>query len=65
MAIFAQNPITADSPFQVRYAANVGPGTPGDSVINITNTGTSGGTICVNVYTFSPDEQRPSAATIQ
>jgi hypothetical protein len=56
MAIFAQ-PITADSPFQVRYAANVGPGTPGDSVINITNTGASGGTICVNVYTFSPDEQ--------
>ena len=29
----------------------------GDSVINITNAGTSGGNICANVYTFSPDEQ--------
>ncbi len=57
MAVFAQNPITADSPFQVRYASNVGPTTPGDSVVNITNTGAAGGNICVNVYTFSPDEQ--------
>jgi hypothetical protein len=43
-----------DSPVQVRYAANLA---AGDSVINITNTGASGGNICVNVYTFSPDEQ--------
>jgi hypothetical protein len=65
-AAFAQNPITADSPFQVRYASNL---TVGDSVINITNTGANGaslfgpgfggaaGNICVNVYAFAPDEQ--------
>jgi hypothetical protein len=44
----------ADSSFQVRYASNLN---IGDSVVNITNTGASGGNICVNVYTFSPDEQ--------
>ena len=61
--VMAQNPITADSPFQVRYAANVGPNTPGDSVVNITNTGASGGNVCVNVYTFSPDEQEISCCS--
>jgi hypothetical protein len=40
--------------FQVRYASNLN---IGDSVINITNAGTTGGNICANVYTFSPDEQ--------
>ena len=62
MAAFAQQ----DTPFQIRYAANL---TAGDSVINITNTGANGasltgpgfggavGNICVNVYAFSPDEQ--------
>lgn len=62
VATFAQNPITADSPFQVRYIANI---PRGDSVINITNTGasstvafpTQNGNICANVYAFSPDEQ--------
>ena len=66
MAAFAQNPITADSPFQVRYAANPA---AGESWINIVNTGANGapllgpgfggaaGNICVNVYAFSPDEQ--------
>jgi hypothetical protein len=52
MNVFAQ--ATADSPMQVRYAANLA---AGDSVVNITNTGATGGNICVNVYTFSPDEQ--------
>jgi hypothetical protein len=62
VAVLAQNPVTADAPFQVRYASNL---PIGDSVINITNTGasstaafpTQNGNICVNVYTFSPDEQ--------
>ena len=65
-AAFAQNPITADSPFQVRYASNLN---AGDSVINITNTGARGaglqagttasitGSLCVSAYAFSPDEQ--------
>ncbi len=56
----AQNPITADSPFQVRYASNL---TAGDSVINITNSGATGGNICVNVYAFSPDEQEVSCCS--
>lgn len=59
VAAFGQ---AADTPFQVRYASNL---TVGDSVINITNTGasstvafpTQNGNVCVNVYTFSPDEQ--------
>jgi hypothetical protein len=67
IAAFAQNPITADSPFQVRYAADLN---IGESYINITNTGANGtsllgpgfgatyaGNICVNVYAFDPDEE--------
>jgi hypothetical protein len=57
-----------DSPLQVRYASNL---PIGDSVINITNTGASStvafpvqnGNICVNVYTFSPDEQLVSCCS--
>lgn len=72
VAAFAQNPITADSPFQVRYASNLG---AGDSVINITNTGARGaanqsgttagitGAICANVYAFSADEQLVSCCS--
>jgi hypothetical protein len=59
-AAFAQNPITADAPFQVRYAANLN---IGDSVVNITNTGAAGGNICVNIYTFAPDEQEISCCS--
>src|SRR6202162_3173223 len=63
---YAQNPITADSPYQVKYASNL---TIGDSVINITNTGARGaglgfgtsatvtGAICVNVYVYDPSEE--------
>jgi hypothetical protein len=66
VAAFAQNPISADSPYQIKYASNL---TVGDSVINISNTGaamtapnhgtsTSGnGTICANVYVFDYAEE--------
>ena len=69
---FAQNPVTVDSPFQVRYASNLN---IGDSVVNITNSGARGaalsagtsasttGAICVNVYAFSPDEQMISCCS--
>jgi len=57
MTAFAQ-----DGVFQVRYASNLA---VGDSFINFTDTGASStvafpkqnGNLCVNVYTFSPDEQ--------
>ena len=57
---------SADSPFQVRYAANLN---IGESYIDITNTGANGapllgpgfggaaGNICVNVYAFDPGEE--------
>ncbi len=59
--------IPADS-FEVGYAANLA---SGDSVINITNTGSSSttpfptqnGNLCVNAYVFSPDEQLVSCCT--
>jgi hypothetical protein len=66
MAAFAQNPITADSPFQVRYATNF---SAGESYIDIGNTGANGaalngpgfgvqtGNICVNVYALDPGEE--------
>ena len=50
-----------DAPFQVRYVANVTATT--DSVIDITNSGASGGNLCVNVYAFSPDEQEVSCCS--
>lgn len=71
MAAFAQD-TGQDSPFQVRYASNLN---IGESVINITNSGARGadlqagttasitGSICVNVYAFSPDEQMVSCCS--
>jgi hypothetical protein len=68
----AADPITADSPFQVRYASNL---TAGDSVINITNTGANGaslygpgfggatGNLCVNVYALDPGEELVSCCS--
>ena len=68
---FAQ-PVTLDTPFQIRYVANLN---LGDSVINITNSGARGaglaagttasttGAMCVNVYAFSPDEQMISCCS--
>ena len=65
-AAFAQNPISADNSYQVKYASNL---TVGDSFVNISNTGarTAGlgsgtsasvtGSICANVYVFTPDEE--------
>ena len=60
--------------FQVRYASNL---TIGDSYVNFTNDGASStstgletggfqnGNLCVNVYTYSPDEQLVSCCTCQ
>jgi hypothetical protein len=69
MATFAQS---TDSPFQVRYVANLD---QGESYINITNSGATGadlqsgtaasitGSICVNVYAFAEDEQMVSCCS--
>src|SRR5882757_8348780 len=72
MVAFADETVTLDGPYQIRYASNL---TAGDSVVNITNTGANGaslygpgygaaaGNICVNVYAFSPDEQMISCCS--
>ena len=47
--------------FQVRYASNLN---HGDSVINITNSGSAtGDNLCVNVYTFDPSEEMISCCS--
>jgi hypothetical protein len=70
----AQNLISADSPFQVRYAANLN---IGESYIDITNTGANraglpapgpggpfyAGNICVNVYAFDAGEEMISCCS--
>jgi hypothetical protein len=73
IAAFGQNnPIAADSSFQVRYASNLA---AGDSYVNMTNSGATGaalpsgtgpsitGAICVNVYAFDIDEQMVSCCS--
>jgi hypothetical protein len=57
---FAQNPITADSRFQIRYASNLN---IGDSVVNISNSGATGASLCANIYTFDPAEELISCCT--
>jgi hypothetical protein len=68
----AQPNVTVDTPYQVRYASNLN---VGDSLVNITNSGARGadlqsgtsasitGSICANVYAFSPDEQMISCCS--
>src|SRR5277367_3885158 len=51
---FSQNPVTADAPFQIRYATNLN---IGDSVVNLSNSGATGDSICANIYTFDPAEE--------
>ena len=68
VAAFAQSAL--DTPFQVRYAANLN---IADSYVNISNSGASttgssfsglsNGTLCVNVYAFAPDEQLVDCCT--
>jgi hypothetical protein len=53
VAALADDPGPTDC-FQIFDPANLN---VGDSVINITNAGTTSGAICANIYTFSPDEQ--------
>jgi hypothetical protein len=59
---FAQ---ATDTPFQIRYAANLN---IGDAYVDITNTGASSvggntGNICANLYTFDPAEELISCCT--
>jgi len=66
VAMFGQNPITADGPYQVNYASRLN---LGDDVVNITNDGASAGAnvpiaggntfgyICANIYVYAPDQE--------
>ncbi len=49
-----------DDALHIRYAANLN---IGDSVIDMTNAGTSGGNLCANLYTFDPAEELVSCCT--
>ena len=46
--------------YQIRYAANLN---QGDSFVDITNNGASGGNLCVNVYTFDESEEMLSCCS--
>lgn len=46
--------------FQVNYASNLN---RADGVVNVTNAGTSGRDICVNLYVFTPDEQEQACCS--
>jgi hypothetical protein len=52
--------IEVGDPYQVRHQSNLN---LADSVVDLTNAGTSGGNICVNVYTLAADEQLVSCCT--
>jgi len=56
----SQTSVGPDDALQVRYATNLA---IGDSVVNITNTGTSGGNLCANIYTFDPAEELVSCCS--
>jgi hypothetical protein len=56
----AVNLVVSSATFQVRYAPNLN---IGDSFVDITNTGASGGNLCANVYTFDPSEELISCCT--
>ena len=45
---------------QVKYVPNLN---IGDAYVNITNSGTSGGNVCANIYTFDPAEELISCCT--
>ena len=60
IAVFAQNPITADNAFQIHYAANLN---LNDSVFDITNSGATNANICVNVYAIDPAEELIACCT--
>jgi hypothetical protein len=61
-AAYAQSPITADAPYQVRYASNLA---IGDSVINITNTGAAvGGGPGIGVSAMPPGLGSGTSASV-
>lgn len=55
-----QSPEGPPDSLQFRYVSNLN---VGDGVINITNTGSSGGNLCVNVYAFDPSEEMVSCCS--
>lgn len=46
--------------FQVNYASNL---QAGDSFVNLSNTGSSGGNLCADVYVFDPSEEMVSCCS--